>query len=241
MVDRKFGRLIPQTRIHETLYSASSLLGVSPIKKVETTLWVPSQLMPYYDQGETNGCVGYSGSLVIAGQHNWPQKWPDPKWLYNISKLYDNDDRTTPEKDEGAYIWAAMYCLQHFGHQERDKDTPDPSLGISSYHWAQTVDEVRSAIGHCPRGLPVVLGIGWYETFSYPELVGKDYWIGRKENLGKLLGGHAIYLNGATDRKEAFRLKNTWGDDYPPEVLLPYTTFERLMNEGAEACIITPR
>ncbi len=51
-----------------------------------------------------------------------------------------------------------------------------------------------------PRGVPVVLGINWYENFDRPQRDGTRYWIGRGD-LGSIRGGHAICCkpNGIED------------------------------------------
>ena len=121
--------------------------------------------------------------------------------------------------------------------------------GIEANKWANTVDEVRACI---KAGTPVVIGVNWYAKFDEPEYDGrlKRWWIGRG-SLGRLRGGHCVCLYGAWDKQQAFIGVNNWGEPTTndsgqliggyPRFLLPYDTFQRLLNEDGEATIITDR
>jgi hypothetical protein len=47
-----------------------------------------------------------------------------------------------------------------------------------------------------PTGVPVVLGIDWYENFDAPAREGVRWWVGRGD-LGGVRGGHAIVVPSA--------------------------------------------
>lgn len=46
------------------------------------------------------------------------------------------------------------------------------------------------------RPMPVILGINWYAAFEAPVLKDGRYWL-REDNLGRVLGGHAICVKPA--------------------------------------------
>ena len=102
--------------------------------------------------------------------------------------------------------------------------------------WAESVDEIRTAIS---KGIPLSIGVNWYEGFLYPERRGSDYWI-NIGNRGWIVGGHCVCLYGASDQRQGFRLKNSWGNSYP-EVWISYVIVERLLNEEGEFALVTDR
>lgn len=72
-----------------------------------------------------------------------------------------------------------------------------------------------------PLGVPVVLGINWYDDFDTPVQKGREWWIGLdSKNLGTVRGGHCVCCEpGDPTRKD----KASWWTFY---------------NQGAEgACV----
>ena len=233
------GRRVPKDRAYEDKHPLSKwagALGVGVPKLVEKVLTLPYKLRNYYNQGGYNACVGYSASWMMSIYNCIPQQKYDGLWLYHQASLNDNDPETSPENDVGTYVWAAMWSLEHIGNRKPKEANPDLRDGISSYYWAKNTDDVRTAIS---IGRPAVIGINWYNEFMLPQVLIGEYWIG-KNLLTKSLGGHAICVCGASDKRQAFKLINTWGLSYPI-VWLPYTVFDRLMGEYGEACVAVDR
>jgi len=235
MKNYKFGRLEPKDRQYEIKYGIRTL-NLETVRSAEVLLPITDVIRNTYNQKESNACVGYSAS-IMQSMKNTKQLY-DATWLYNQSKLYDGDPRTVIEVDEGAYIWAAMFVLNHFGHKKLSETEPHINDGILSYYWGSTIDDIRTSMKLYRK--PVVLGIPWYEEFMTPKKYKAEYWIGKNSNLGRSLGGHAICVSGVSDSKQAVQLSNSWGLDYPL-VWLPFSTLERLMTEGGEMCIVTDR
>jgi hypothetical protein len=98
------------------------------------------------------------------------------------------------------------------------------------------VDEIRAALY---GNLAVSMGVNWYQDFNTPDMHNGEWWIGRG-NLGAILGGHCICIFRMSDRREAFRIMNSWGDAFPP-VWVPYSVIERLIDEYGEFAVITDR
>lgn len=231
------GRREPKDRTYEDKYPISKLFGlIGAVKSVERNLIIPYALRSYYNQGGYNACVGFSSSWMMSIYNCIPQQKYDALWLYHQAQLNDNDNETSPENDVGTYVWAAMWALQHIGNKKQKEQNPDLKDGILSYYWARNTDDVRAAIA---IGRPVVIGVNWYEQFMTPQTIKGEYWIG-KNILTKSLGGHAICVYGASDKRQAFKLVNSWGLSYPM-VWLPYKVFDRLMTEYGEACIAVDR
>ncbi len=47
-------------------------------------------------------------------------------------------------------------------------------------------------------------------------------------------------IYGASDARQALKLKNSWGRDYPL-VWMPYSSMERLIDAHGEVAIVTDR
>lgn len=238
MIERKFGRLEPNDRARESKYPASILLGSSSAKTVEKTLPIPFFGRKAYDQGSTNACVGYAASWEMSHYNSVPSgKIFDAKWLYHAAQDCDGDPSNNEHQDVGTYVFAAHIALSNLGHKLVNEDTPRLEAGIESFYWARTTDQIRTAIA---LSRPVNFGILWPESFNIPEKYNGEWWVGRDKNLGRIAGGHSILCIGSSDKRQAFRLINSWGNTYPL-VWLPYSTFITLMNQGGEACVSVDR
>jgi len=73
------------------------------------------------------------------------------------------------------------------------------------------------------------------------HLRNSDWWIREKQRpQDVVLGGHAVCLYGASDKRQAFRLKNSWGRSFPL-VWLPYSRMEMLLRDQGEAVVAVDR
>jgi hypothetical protein len=158
--------------------------------------------------------------------------------LYVAAQAIDEWEDTPPE--EGTSVRAGCDVLRQVGHWRRiagGKVLPaDMRHGIHENRWATSVDELRECIF---KGIPFVLGINWYAAFSRPTLRGREYWIG-DGHLGRVVGGHAICGYAASDKRQAFKLTNSWGMDFPL-TWVSYELVQRLLNEDGEAALIVDR
>lgn len=250
MLERQFDRREPKEWNHVSKYRAFADMGPFTVEKI---LNIPRQYRAHYDQGQEGACVGFSQSWMMSILNR--MKF-DARWLYQQAQLVDEWVETPPE--EGTSLKAGFDILRAKGHRRVWDGAPQPENvkhGIFANRWAINVDEVRKAIYD---NAPVNFGVNWYSQFSNPEQryriedVGQekaatlagfkryDYWIGVNE-WGGVQGGHAITCVGASDRRQAFALCNTWGESYPFIVWLPYVSFTRLLAENGEAGIVTDR
>jgi hypothetical protein len=232
---RGLGRRVPGDWKHVEKYPFSALGYAAPVA-VERTL----PLLPYtsaYDQGNTHGCVGYSSSWMMSLLN---RRLYAPRWLWDEAKRVDPYDDTQPGDSEETTVRAAMDVLRAQGHRRvfggREME-PRRSEGISENRWAVTVDEIRTSIS---RGVPVVLGCNWYESFDHPERIGREWWIGRGRRLGPKKGGHAVCIYRASDALGAVGIVNSWGPGYP-RVLVSYERLEKLLSQNGEATLVTDR
>lgn len=248
MGDRPLGRREPTDWAHVerypalALFSARRLEGAPP--GTEKNLGLPWWWREH-DQGMEGACVGF-GSSAMMSVTNHRQRFLatgrrltyryDCRWLYQQAQLVDEWDETPPE--EGTSVRASGDILRNLGHRRvQPGGTSEPLAvhGIQAVRWATTVDEMRGALW---SDLAVSIGVLWYSSFDDPQVVGGERWIGRQQDLGWVRGGHCVCVYGYSDRREAFRLMNSWGEEYPP-VWLTYPAMQRLLDEYGEAALIT--
>ena len=230
MTAKGLGRRAPSDWEHVRKYPVMLNRTVGEVEKVLTLI---KSYRRDYDQGVEGACVGFSSSWMMSLLNR--RKY-HASWLYREAQKIDE----WPGEDyDGTSVRAAMDVLRLQGHRrvyDQKVREPDPKEGIDRNRWATTVDEVR---GNIAAGTPVVLGVNWYSDFDEPERKWREYWIGEGD-LGQVRGGHAICCYGASDRRQAVKLVNSWGMGYPT-VWLPYETLGRLINEDGEAALVADR
>ncbi len=206
------------------------------VERVESHLALPYTYRPKYDQGDTSQCVGFSCSWAtsILNRHYY-----DAPWLYRQAQLIDE---WPGESYDGTSVRAGLDVLHDQGHVQvmRGKDRPlDYAAGIAEFRWATTVDQIRTAIA---TGHPVILGIDWFNAFFDPIQKGREWWL-PNDVTGRIAGGHAICCYGASDRRQAVKLVNSWGTSYPL-VWVSYRTLEYLLGgytSPGEAAVLIDR
>jgi hypothetical protein len=245
------GRRIPTDWKHVEKFPFSTVAPTT-VDSVENVLKLPVWHWSH-NQGQNGACEGFGNSMMmavanivqrrLAGLRPFGQRY-DAWWLWDQAKLVDEWADTNPGDDNGTSGRAACDVLRTLGHvkvpnssNERSANPqPDLQYGIAANRWATTVDEMRTAIS---SNLPIAIGVNWYSNFDNPVKKGGYWWIGQSA-LGSIRGGHCVCVYGASDRKQAFRVKNSWGRDYPL-IWLPYETMQTLLNEEGESALITDR
>lgn len=240
-------RRIPTDFAHVDTYPASGLRQLQrTVKNVERVLTIPSpkDYQAFYDQGNEGACVGFGESILMSILN---RRRYDALWLYHEAQLVDEWKDTPPQS--GTTLRAGFDVLRDKGHRRIFAGTTHaPALeeGIVAVNrWLTTTDQVRTAIADA---MPVCLGINWYDKFydpiALPTATGRqkrDAWIGVGKEWGKLAGGHCICCVGASDKRQAVALFNSWGAEFPWPTWLPYDTLTTLLNESGEAGIVTDK
>jgi hypothetical protein len=229
------GRRVPTDWRHVERYPYAAVAPTT-VDSVERDLPLPRYRVRY-DQQREGACVGFSSSWLMSILN---RRCYDAHWLWNRAKELDEWPDTNPGDNNGTSVRAAMDVLRTEGHRRLFRGVSAPvalAEGIQENRWASKIDEIRTSIA---AGTPAVLGCNWYSNFDTPvATAGDGNWIGQGP-LGTIRGGHAICVFGASDRRQAVRLVNSWGERYPL-VWLPYTTLQRLIDEDGEAALPTDR
>lgn len=227
------GRIVPTDFEHLDKYPARRAL-LTTVEVAERTLSLPYRYRAKYDQGAEGACVGFSESWAQSINNN---RFYDAQWLYEEAKKIDE---WQGEDYDGTSVRAGFDVLRKVGHKRihdpRHHHVADPSDGILVNRWAYNVDEIRTAV---QSGIPVVMGTNWYRALDWPEKRKNEYWI-PQTNLGKIRGGHAWCIYAVSDKRQAFKMVNSWGMGYPL-TWFPYSVIERLLKEYGEAGIIVDR
>jgi hypothetical protein len=251
-MSKGLGRRVPKSFDHVRRMPLGAVAQLAPIT-VEKQLILPSW-HKRHDQGQEGACVGFGTSMMLAilnqgqareqGIRN-PWVRYNPFWLWNEAKKIDEWPDSNPGDDNGTSVKAACQVLVTQGHvtwpHEQDPGSIGPlhqMAGVSAVRWGTSVDNVRSALA---SAIPCSIGINWYPKFADPEYVKGEYWIGRGSDWGTFDGsGHCVCIYGASDARQAVRIKNSWGREYP-EVWMPYTALARLIKEDGEVALVTDR
>lgn len=245
-------------RSHEAKYRASAVLETGTFT-VERTMTLPAWHWTH-DQGSEGSCVGHGTGMerAIANTRQnrllailLPTRRYDTIDIWNQAKILDEWPDTNPGDSNGTSVHAGYDVCLKLGLCKVDSmelvgGRPQPvgaqprslAEGVSAVRWASTVDEMRAAL---KAAIPVTIGVNWYTNFDRPVSVTGYKWpfIGQG-NLGSIRGGHCVAIFGASDKRQAFAVKNSWGAGYPL-VWLPYTTMSRLISEQGEVALVTDR
>lgn len=234
----------------------------SALITVEKTLHLPWYVgKGQHDQGSEGACVGFGTSMMMDIINGYDERHTvryNPWWLWDRAKDIDEWADTIPGDDNGTSVRAACDILRGAGHlpmKKWMKDYPGAmevanlssgvkkTEGIAENRWATTVDEMRAVLN---LGLPVSIGINWYDNFDHPVQKQGEGWFRKGEyvigdvnaSLGRIRGGHCVCVYGASDRRQAFKIVNSWGRSYPL-VWIPYGTMERLIHEDGEVALVS--
>ena len=185
-------------------------------------------------QGSMNSCTGFALMSSLEMQKN---KLKDP---VDFSELfvYYNERKIMgwQTKDQGACLRDGCYsltkegaALEQFWPYLYTKVFEEPSwiayfcaryFRIKSYYRVMDGNAIKTAL---KDGNAVVFGMMVYKNFwSYKTGVYKDY-------TGGQLGGHAMCLVGYDDDKNAYLVRNSWGNSWGEYGYgwIDYNTFDK--------------
>ena len=182
----------------------------------------PAALPPYrhyrsgriLDQGSTPTCVGMAWRQWMSSAPLMTRTGPDPFALYREAQLIDE---WPGEAYDGTSVRAGAKVLQQRGH-------------IRSYVWSFTADDVFDFMLAGHGG--VVIGVNWYTGMMTADTSGCI------RPVGRVLGGHAVFLGGVNRTRGVVRVLNSWSTAWADKgrAWLTGEDLDRLLKEDGEAC-----
>lgn len=186
------GRTLDQVTKHDPL-SLNYLVGdrLTPVPR-RSRYWVPGKIL---DQGREGACTGFAASADAAAS---PVRVPgvDDRYAQAWYKRAQQLDEWPGENYEGSSVNATMKVMRERGL-------------IDGWWWCKTIEELVQAIIQLG---PSVIGVPWREGMyeTRPD--------GLVEVHGKVVGGHALLVNGYSPKYaklgEVLRWQNSWGLGY---------------------------
>lgn len=112
----------------------------------------------FYDQGKEGACVGFGWSRCMSILNKDPVY--TARWLWDRCKERDQWEETNPGDDNGTSVRAGGEVLAGLGHvlwsetyidddhTGRAGYQPELEAGLTTFRWAQSVDEVHAVLGN---------------------------------------------------------------------------------------------
>jgi len=179
------------------------------------------------DQNPNNNCVGWAVGYALKTyleklEYNWDLSMNShlfsPTFIYNQINLPDDYGG----EDGGAYISDALNLLQNKGcatyaTMPNDADiTANPSVAAFSeaenykiFAYWKILISTNVFKAFLATNTPIIIGYHIYD----------DFWLNDDNKIydnldGELRGNHANVLVGYDDNKKAFKVMNSWGEDW---------------------------
>ncbi|MDE6149915.1 MAG: hypothetical protein K2F81_07465, partial [Ruminococcus sp.] len=175
------------------------------------------------NQGSQGSCTAWAVAYAAKSyqenqEHSWVTNGWSTKTEFSPAYLYNQINHGV---DKGSSITTAMSTIQEKGicslydmpYNQNDYLTQPntyqyeraSNFKISSYYSVRGAEEVKEELAD---GNPVIISIPVYSDFDNLNASNPIY-----DNIeGNRRGYHAICLIGYDDRKQAFKLINSWGD-----------------------------
>ncbi len=177
---------------------------------------------PPGNQGRQGSCTAWATAYALkSAQEKMERGWDysaktsfSPAYIYN--QINEGQDGGSRISEAMQMITQQGVCsLEDMPYDEKDyltKPNDGQVYAASPYkakEWFSLsgVDQIKSAI---VKYGGVVVGISVYSDFDKLDEKNPIYDV----QSGKKRGGHAICLVGFDDKKSAFKLINSWGDDW---------------------------
>jgi hypothetical protein len=204
---------------------------------------------PPGQQGSQNSCVGWAIAYAVKSyqeklDEGWSYYLPDgrlsaarvfsPSFIYNQCNHGQNVpilymDAFNVLSEEGAALWNDM-------PYKADDFTSKPSAEVVAKagrykidFWRQVnIQDIKEVKSHLHAGYPVLIGANVDAAFV-KQPAGRIW-----DSIGTPIGGHAMVVVGYDDARRAFRLMNSWGNQWADGgyCWVEYEHFRRVVNEG---------
>jgi C1A family cysteine protease len=174
-----------------------------------------------YDQADLGSCTAnaLAGLLQFDGEPDMPSRL----FIYYNERLIEG----TTSDDAGAAIADSVRAVAQYGYcreatwlydTRRFAERPPQAAYSEAQPHRITdygkLDQTAEALkGALPAGRPVTFGFDVYESFE-SAAVAKSGVMPMPRPGEKILGGHAVLLVGYDDNRQAFLVRNSWGEGW---------------------------
>jgi len=193
---------------------------------------------PVYDQGELGSCT----ANAISAAYEIDEIKEKEKSVFQPSRLFiyynERDMEGTVSEDAGAMIHDGIKVVNTIGVcPETDWPYDTAQFAVkppaNCYQEAQNhkskeyrpIQQNLAQLKQCLiNGLPFVFGAQIYESFESDSTM-ETGMVPLPAPTEQCLGGHALCCVGASDSKQCFLVRNSWGSSVYPEhgyFYLPY-------------------
>lgn len=225
--------------------AATPFSGASLPASVDLSANMP----PPGNQGNQNSCVGWATAYALKSYQEKveehrnlaPNGRLDPKMVFSPAFIYHQINNG---RDGGSSFIDALNLLSNQGavsladmpYSERDFQSPPSARLISQAkryridYWRQVnIHDLKEVKAQLSAGYPVLIGAMIDEGFVHAK--AGHVW---RQQVGRSLGGHAMALVGYDDRRQAFKLINSWGQTWGDKGFgwIDYKFFPRVVREG---------
>lgn len=199
------------------------------------------------NQGDQNSCVGWAVAYALKSyQEHEEERWPlgqggavvdahvfSPSFIYNqINRGKDKGSVFTDAFDVLSNVGAAP--LSAMAHSTYDAPVPEAAKRQAARYRIQgwrrvNQHDTREVKAQLNADLPVVIGAMIDEAFGQQR--AGEVW---SSDGGGSMGGHAMLVVGYDDSKQAFKVMNSWGDDWGSAGYgwIEYTHFKTVVREA---------
>jgi len=214
------------------------------------------RMPPAGNQGNQNSCVGWA---VAYGGKSYQEKLEEnnnymngaalntqavfsPAFIYNqINNGQDGGslftDALNVVSQQGAVKWADMpYTDQDYLRRPNQQQTAKAKKYKIDFWRRVNIADIKEVKAQLNAGYPVVIGAsldqGVQAGGKNAALTGRDYiW---SSVTGQEIGGHAMVVVGYSDAKNAFKILNSWGENWGTKgyFWISYTMFPKVVREG---------
>ena len=193
-------------------------------------------LKSYHEHIEKNTVFGESGSNDFSNVYS-------PAFLYNRLKIGSCDggsyihENLEMVRDMGIASWNDMPYTDKECHAfpsaiatKNAKCSKILSYSTVRIHDPIEPKEIQDMKYYLSNYNPLVIGIYVFEGFSNHTKIGGESFY-KKYNQKGYSGGHAIVVVGYDDSKNAFKIINSWGDDWANDGFLwiDYEVFKKIV------------
>lgn len=204
---------------------------------------------PPGNQGAQNSCVGWATAYALKSYQEKVEEHRtlsrngtvDPKMVFSPAFIYHQINNG---RDGGSSFIDALNLLSSQGavsladmpYSEKDYQSIPPARLMNQAkryridYWRQVnIRDLKEVKAQLSAGYPVLIGAMIDEGFVHAKT--GHIW---RQQVGKSLGGHAMALVGYDDRRQAFKLINSWGQGWGDQGFgwIDYKFFPQAVREG---------